>query len=94
MYFADVLEEVKASLDTLLSSTEADLQHDFSQAPSILYSQINLKSILYNLVSNALLYRDPERTPQIVISTHSTDGFLVLTVQDNGLGMNLERGGG
>ncbi|CAN5914957.1 hypothetical protein BH24BAC1_BH24BAC1_24540 [soil metagenome] len=92
VYFADVLEEVKASLDTLLSSTEADLKHDFSQAPSILYSQINLKSILYNLVSNALLYRDPERTPQIVIRTHSTDGFLVLTVQDNGLGMNLERG--
>jgi PAS domain S-box-containing protein len=90
--FQDVLQEVKSSLENLITSTNARIREDFSEAPSLLYSQINLKSILYNLVSNALLYRSPERQPEITLRTHCSDGFLVLTVQDNGLGMNLDRG--
>lgn len=92
VYFDNILEEVKASIDNLVNSTGAKIHHDFSKAPSLLFSQINLKSILYNLVTNAILYRSPDRQPEIRIHTAKAEGCLVLTVQDNGLGMNLDRG--
>jgi PAS domain S-box-containing protein len=92
VYFAAILEEVEASLENLIHSTEAQIHHDFEQEPSLYYSQINLKSIVYNLLANALIYRSPDRTPEIRIRTHSSEGYSVLTVEDNGLGMNLSRG--
>ncbi|RZK34420.1 MAG: ATP-binding protein, partial [Hymenobacter sp.] len=49
----------------------------------------NLRSILYNLLSNALKYRHPSRPPQVrVACTPDKDGQLVLQVQDNGLGVS------
>jgi len=43
--------------------------------------------VLYNLVSNALKYRHPDRAPQVHIRCHGEAGRHVLQVQDNGLGL-------
>nr|WP_257721725.1 ATP-binding protein [Hymenobacter sedentarius] len=44
--------------------------------------------MLHNLLSNALKFADPERSPVVrVRSTLADDGHPILTVQDNGLGM-------
>ncbi|MCU0451465.1 MAG: ATP-binding protein [Bernardetiaceae bacterium] len=48
-----------------------------------------LYSILLNLVSNAIKYRHPQRPLRIVIATQQVNGFVRLSVRDNGLGMNL-----
>ena len=50
-----------------------------------------LDSILLNLVSNALKYRSPERPAQITLSARREAGFVVLAVQDNGLGLDLAK---
>jgi len=48
-----------------------------------------LDSILLNLLSNAVKYRAPQRPALIQLSAHRESGFVVLTVQDNGLGLDL-----
>ncbi|HEY0651942.1 MAG TPA: sensor histidine kinase [Chryseosolibacter sp.] len=48
-----------------------------------------IQSILYNLISNAIKYRDPERPLLINITTHETETTIVIEVRDTGLGINL-----
>jgi signal transduction histidine kinase len=50
-----------------------------------------LDSILLNLISNAIKYRDPQRNLFIQIDAEQTDGYLKLMIQDNGLGIDMNR---
>ena len=51
------------------------------------------ESVLLNLTSNALKYRSPERKARIRISNEREGNYQVLSVQDNGLGIDLTRYG-
>lgn len=73
--------EKKATLRLLLSATHLE------------YPKCYLESILYNFISNALKYSKPGVPPEITISTYRQDGRTVLSVKDNGLGINLEKYG-
>jgi signal transduction histidine kinase len=44
-------------------------------------------SIIYNLLSNAIKYRSQERTPEVVIETKRQDNFLLITFEDNSIGI-------
>ncbi|MBW3129776.1 sensor histidine kinase [Hymenobacter profundi] len=48
-----------------------------------------LDSILLNLISNAVKYRSPHRPAVIRLHTYQEPGFIVLKVQDNGLGIDM-----
>lgn len=50
-----------------------------------------VNSILYNLISNAIQYRSPERSPVIQVSSYRTQDCCVIEVADNGLGIDLEK---
>lgn len=50
-----------------------------------------LDSILLNLFTNAIKYSSPDRIPQIKLSTYLEGDYLVLSVSDNGLGLDLNR---
>ncbi|MBC6609767.1 PAS domain-containing protein [Hymenobacter sp. BT507] len=67
---------------------------DFDEVPTIDFARLSLQSILYNLLSNALKYAHPDRTPLIRVAAEQMPaGAPVLVVQDNGLGMDLARYG-
>ncbi|AKQ46662.1 hypothetical protein TH63_15190 [Rufibacter radiotolerans] len=90
---ADLTEEVQLSINDMIQRTGASIHTDFSQAPTLYYSRVNLKSIIYNLVSNAVKYHSPDRSPQVHLQTYPEGGYTVLTIQDNGLGLDMERYG-
>ncbi len=52
-----------------------------------------LESIFYNLISNALKYKEPTRLPQIFISVRREGSSMVIKVSDNGLGIDLNKHG-
>nr|WP_255478834.1 ATP-binding protein [Rufibacter sp. XAAS-G3-1] len=91
--FALVLEQVKERLAEPLRLSNANLQADFSAAPEVYFSRDNLYSLLTNLLSNAIKYRDTQRPLQISLSSSLQDQYLVLRVQDNGMGMDLSQYG-
>ena len=88
--FGDMLEEVKLTINNLIQDYKAEIEDDFSDAPEINFSRKNLRSIIYNLVSNAIKYSSPDRKPKIRLTTEVADGYTLLRVSDNGLGIKKE----
>jgi signal transduction histidine kinase len=84
-----LLEEVKLDLLPLITETSAHIVLDLDNCPSIEFAEKNLRSILYNLLSNAIKYRSGERPPLVQVSCQTNGTYKVLTVEDNGLGMDL-----
>jgi signal transduction histidine kinase len=48
------------------------------------------ESILYNLFSNSIKYRHPDRDCEIKLETTLHDNTFTFTVKDNGVGIDLE----
>ncbi|WP_426059909.1 sensor histidine kinase [Hymenobacter sp. B1770] len=83
-----VAEEVLLGLRAQVQETGATVELNFEAAPSLTYGRANLRSILHNLLSNALKFVDPQRSPVITVqSALASAGRPTLTLQDNGLGM-------
>ena len=88
--FNEALEEVKLTLYDKIIETGATLETDFKEA-YILFSKKNIRSVLYNLLSNAIKYGAPERRPQIYLKSQRVPGFVLLSVKDNGQGIEEDK---
>ncbi|UPT67764.1 MAG: HAMP domain-containing histidine kinase [Sphingobacteriales bacterium JAD_PAG50586_3] len=66
---------------------------DFSDCKEIESVPSYLESILLNFTTNAIKYRHPGRRAFIQIKTTVEDGRKILQIEDNGLGIDLERYG-
>lgn len=82
-------QEILLSIQDQVKASGARVEADFAAVPRLYFSRVNLRSIFYNLISNAIKYQAPGRPPVVRLSTYPEDDFLVLAVQDNGLGMDL-----
>jgi len=88
---AAVVEDVRQDLRPLLTQAGAQLELDLNDCRPHVFSEKNLRSILYNLLSNALKYRAPGRPPLVRIACRTEGPTMRLTVQDNGLGLNAQQ---
>lgn len=84
------LDKVLIGFETQIKEYDADIELDATEAPIIYFPQKYLESIVANLVSNALKYKSPERKPRIKIESRKIDDIILLSVCDNGLGINLD----
>jgi PAS domain S-box-containing protein len=85
---ATVVHDVRLDLDPLIQSTGGQLTVDVAAEPNVLFSEKNLRSVVFNLLSNGLKYRSPDRPPHIALRTWSEGEYTVLEVEDNGLGLD------
>jgi len=69
------------------------IQNKVSKSETIIFNPAYLESILLNFTSNAIRYSHPDRTPVISYSLSSNKYHKVLEIEDNGLGINLEKHG-
>jgi signal transduction histidine kinase len=76
-------------LSAQIMETKAEVISDFSNATEVNYPKIYLESIMLNLLSNALKYSSKKRNPKIIFKTCIKNGQTILTVTDNGLGIDL-----
>ena len=49
--------------------------------------------IFLNLISNAIKYSSPDRIPEIDIASNLVNKKIMLTIKDNGLGIDLKKHG-
>ena len=87
----EMLQEVKAGLSEMILKSQAQVTLQIVDCQEIQFSRKNFQSIIYNLLSNAIKYRSPERRPAIMVKIEKQAGFILLSVQDNGLGMNINQ---
>lgn len=93
LYIQDVLDHVLEGVQAEIHASDAIIETDFTEMDTVIYCKKYLKSILHNLISNAIKYRSPKRKPHIKISLNMIFDEPVLSVQDNGLGLDLEKFG-
>jgi ligand-binding sensor domain-containing protein/signal transduction histidine kinase len=83
------LRLVKINMEKEIQDTKTIFIVDFAKAPTLWTVKPYFDSILLNLISNAIKYRHPDRNPVITIRSEVNDNYFHLTVQDNGLGMDM-----
>jgi signal transduction histidine kinase len=88
---APVVEAVRLDLMPLLTHTQGQLTVTIPDGLTVTFAEKNLRSVVYNLLSNAFKYHYPNRVPEVQLRSWLADDYAVLEVQDNGLGMDLAR---
>lgn len=88
--FEHILEDVRLTLNDNIIESGARIKTDL-QVSKINFSKRKLRSIVYNLVNNAIKYKSPDREPEIFIKTAKDNGFTVLSVKDNGMGIEANQ---
>ncbi len=86
----EVYEDIIADMHDPIQRKICFIQTDF-QVHQLKFSKKNFRSILYNLLSNAIKYQSPDRDCIIRIHTRLEEPYLILSVQDNGLGLNEQQ---
>ncbi|WP_040664640.1 sensor histidine kinase [Nafulsella turpanensis] len=86
VYFENILHEVEMMVKSKIIESQATIRYDI-QVREIKFSRKNLRSILYNLISNGIKYQKPGQAPEITIKTGIKDDMLHISVSDNGLGI-------
>ncbi|MCM4153671.1 sensor histidine kinase [Arenibacter sp. N53] len=87
---------IMASLDLnveTLDKETIEVKTDLSEWKEIEFSKIYMQSVIQNLISNAIKYRDPDKKSIIHIRTLLENNKKVLVFEDNGLGVDLNRYG-
>ncbi len=84
-------DDVLTSLQDMLHESGTVVHTDFSEAPLVAFTRAGLKSILYNLISNAIKYRAQDRPPEIRLRSGIKGNYVEVSVADNGLGIDMTR---
>lgn len=84
--FEHILEDVRLTLSDNINASNAIIKSEINFS-EITFSRRKLRSIIYNLISNAIKFKSTERQPKIVITTNRENKFIVISVKDNGIGI-------
>ena len=84
--FKEILHQIKLDVEQQLLDSGAVLEENLT-VEDIEFNRAYLRSILFNLLSNAMKFRSAARPLHITISTYAEDAYIVLSVKDNGLGL-------
>jgi PAS domain S-box-containing protein len=90
----DNIVKVQQSLSALLEKNQVEVINHVDKDLCVSACSSYLDSIIVNLLTNAVKYKSPERNPVITINAKKHDKYVVFSVSDNGLGIDLERYGG
>ena len=87
------IEAVLKLLELEIKQTNTIVYNKVDKRYNINFSKAYLESIIQNLLTNAIKYRHSERTPVIIIDCNESNDNLVITLSDNGIGIDLTKYG-
>jgi PAS domain S-box-containing protein len=85
------VDKAKEVLTEQIHLNDATFITNIPENATINYNSAYLESILYNLISNAIRYRHPQRKPIITIQLYKENEKDVIEISDNGIGIDLIR---
>ncbi|MCJ8292393.1 MAG: HAMP domain-containing histidine kinase [Crocinitomicaceae bacterium] len=88
----NLVESILSGMRSTIKQKKVLFICDFTEIDEFPYYQIALRSILQNLISNAILYLDPKKDGVIRIHTEKrSDDSICISIEDNGVGIDLEK---
>jgi PAS domain S-box-containing protein len=88
-----IFESVRENFARRIEAEGAMIETSFAACPSVPAYAPYLECIFRNLISNALNFRSPERSPRIRIESEQFKNHYVLRFADNGIGIDMTRHG-
>ncbi|WP_149277763.1 sensor histidine kinase [Pareuzebyella sediminis] len=89
---AGIFESIEELLERAITSSGAQIYYDFGGIASVLGIRSYVTNIMYNLVLNAIDYRDDNKDLKIIVSSKTVphSGTVEVSIGDNGIGMDLD----
>lgn len=86
----NILEDVNLTLVDAITASGAVITTEINVS-EIEFPRKKIRSIIYNLVSNAIKYKSPDRKPEIFIRTVKENDVTIFSIKDNGIGMDAAK---
>ncbi len=88
--FESILEDVRLTLADNIKSSGAIILSEITVS-EFTFSRRKIRSIVFNLVSNAIKFKKPRTKPEIFIKTEREGSYIIISVKDNGIGIEPEK---
>ena len=86
-----ILSDVVTTFRLKVESTGGVLNTDFNAEDTLIYvDEMHFTNVLFNLLDNAVKYRNEENKLELNITTKNKDNKLVISISDNGIGIKKE----
>lgn len=85
----EVFNEVLSMLREEIRNDNVTIEIDFG-VRHIKFPRKNLRSIIYNLLGNAIKYKREDTNLEITLQSRCEDHYVLLEVKDNGIGISAE----
>jgi PAS domain S-box-containing protein len=93
VYLGKTIVGVQKGLLGFLLNNNAKIINQVEDDVVINVEPAYLESILMNFISNSVKYKHPDRRPEIILSAERKGEYTVLSIQDNGMGIDLKKYG-
>ncbi len=80
-------------LSIKINDSNTIIKNNVSQKTVIQGNPAYIESILVNFITNSIKYKHPDRTPVIELNCFPENDEVILSITDNGKGINLEKYG-
>lgn len=87
------IQKVQENLAVFLEQHKVEIQNTISDKVDVRAVPAYLESIILNLITNSVKYRNPEIAPKITLSTERVNDQIIFKIKDNGLGMDMNKYG-
>jgi PAS domain S-box-containing protein len=85
------IEKTLSGINGIIKNKFVDLEIQVPQNIEIYTIPTYFESIIFNLVTNAVKYKSPDRKLEITIKAQKKNSKTTIEIIDNGLGINMER---
>lgn len=89
--FEEIINKILVRLENEIVERNVQIHYNFEAVSEVDTIRLYFESILYNLISNAIKYSKPGTLPEIKLSTEYSGDYILLTIADNGIGIDVER---
>jgi signal transduction histidine kinase len=86
--FSNELTQIRKLLETPIKKHSVKLTEEFN-VPEIFSARQRINHLLFILITNSIQFRRNGHPAQIKVSTYKKDNWVVLEIQDNGRGIDL-----
>lgn len=87
------IAKVQQNLSAFLEKSKVEIINNIPKDLVVWSVPAYLDSIILNLMTNAVKYSSPERSPIITLNAKKRGKTLIFSISDNGLGIDMERYG-
>jgi len=90
IHLEDLVESILSGMRSRILNSNIIFICDFTEVNEFKYYPVALRSILQNIISNAIQYSTETEFPEVQVTTHlNSNQEVCITVKDNGVGIDL-----